>query len=272
MDKNQKSDIKRIECGNISIAYKDAGSGEPFVLIMGFCGTMNMWSEKLLKGLAESFRVIVFDNRGMGETSSSEEDFSIELFAEDTNNLIKNLFQEKVNLLGFSMGSNIALQLALDHPDKVKRLILFAGDCGGEKAVMPSRKTLDLLADNSGTPRGRGERLLKLMFSDEWMKEHPRLGEYFPRIQEQSPPESVAKQFKAIMQWKGVFHKLKDIDVPALLVTGTQDLLTPPENSVIIASEIAPSWLIRFVSSGHGFMYQHPEETVQVIKTFINCT
>jgi pimeloyl-ACP methyl ester carboxylesterase len=100
---------------DINMSYRIYGDGYPLLLIMGYGGTMNLWEERFLRSLSKKYKVIVFDNRGMGETSSGHKDFTIEQFAEDTYELMDALMIERAHVLGWSMGASIAQELALNQ-------------------------------------------------------------------------------------------------------------------------------------------------------------
>ena len=89
-------------------------------------GFKDLWDQRFLQNLASQFRVVIFDNRGMGETTlgDTHKNTSIVQFANDTAGLMDALGFKKASVLGWSMGGFIAQELALNHPDKVDRLIL----------------------------------------------------------------------------------------------------------------------------------------------------
>ena len=131
--KIQDIPAKKVHVGDIDIAYKTFGKGDPILLINGYSFTMDSWDPTLLETLASNHTVIVFDNRGIGNTTSgSEQKFSIALFANDTAGLLEALNIKKADVLAWSMGGRIAQELTLNYPDKVGKLILYAIGCGGE--------------------------------------------------------------------------------------------------------------------------------------------
>ena len=192
-----------IPVGDIDIAYQAFGEGEPLMLLMGYSGTMDLWAPEVLQELATHYKLIIFDNRGMGKTTASDKEFTIELFTDDTAGLLDALDIERAHVLGWSMGTYIAQELALRRPDKVNKLILYAADCGGQEAIQPSPAVLEMLADMSGTPQVRGERLLRLLFPLKWLEEHPDPRTYFPMPTETSSPANMERQYKAMDNWTG---------------------------------------------------------------------
>lgn len=97
--------MQKVKVGDIEVAYREYGAGFPLVKIVGFASTMDGGDPELVAALAERFRVITFDNRGMGETSAGTRPFEIEQFAEDTAGLMDALGIERAHVFGISMGA-----------------------------------------------------------------------------------------------------------------------------------------------------------------------
>jgi pimeloyl-ACP methyl ester carboxylesterase len=258
-----------VPVGDINIAYRALGQGEPVVLIMGYGATMDVWDPHFLENLSSKYRVIVFDNRGMGNTTAPPGNFSIAQFANDTAGLMTALGIDKAHVLGWSMGSFVAQEMAIRHPEKVNKIILYAGDCGGKEAVAPSPEVLKDLSDSSGSPEESGMRLLNLLFPKDWLATQPAFYKWFPIPKETSLPENIERQMQAIATWPGTYEQLGSIKSPALVVTGTEDVVTPPENAFILAQKINGSWLVQFNGAGHGLMYQYPDRLAKIIEDFI---
>ncbi len=87
---------------------------------------------------------------------------------------------EKADILGWSMGSFIAQELAIRYPERVNKIILYAGDCGGKEAVMPSPRALKDLSNTTGFPEERGMRLFNLLFPKDWLSKQPAFYKWFP--------------------------------------------------------------------------------------------
>ena len=124
---------KKIVVGDIETGYRIFGNGTPLLLIPGFSMTMDMWDQSMLKKLSANHTVILFDNRGIGTTTANNgnRSYTIEQLANDTSGLIDVLkIRKPVDVLGLSMGGFIAQELALSHPEKVNKLIIFASSCG----------------------------------------------------------------------------------------------------------------------------------------------
>jgi len=265
----KKIKLEKAHVADIDVAYSVFGTGYPLVLIMGYSGTMDLWQPRVLAALARRYRVIIFDNRGMGETSSSEKPFSIEQFADDTAGLLDALGIKQAHILGWSMGTNIALEFTLRYPEKVNELILYAADCGGKEAIQPSAEVVQAMTDTSGTEEERGMRMLKTLFPEKWLKVNPDPGKYFPPVTESSSPENIRRQWDAMMKWAGAYSRLKQIRQRTLLITGADDVSTPPANSLMLAGEVPGARLVQINGAGHGLMYQYPEEFSKTLLLFL---
>ena len=269
-----KSECKTVFVNGVDLAYVIYGNGTPMILCMGYAGTMDMWSPELIDRLAEDHQVIVFDYRGMGLSGPTESNYTMQILADDTKGLMDALNISRADVLGWSMGTYVAQNLVLTYPDAVDHLILYAGDCGGTEYIQPAPSVESALANTSGTSEERGMRLLKLILPEEWMAKHPDIMSYFPQVTETSPAESVEQQYLAIGEWveNGTYASLPEISSPTLILTGTEDILTPPENSFILGERINGLWVVQMKGGGHGVMYQYPAEMSAIIRTFIETT
>ncbi len=265
----EKGVTKMVAVGDIEVAYRIFGEGDPLLLIMGYSGTMDLWAPEMIRELASEYKVIIFDNRGMGRTTASDKKFTIELFADDTRGLLDALGIESAYVLGWSLGTYIAQELTLRYPDRVEKLILYAGDCGGKEAIYPGPEIMDALADASSSSQERGEKLLATLFPEKWLKEHPDPRTYFPKVTETSSPENIKRQYQSWQNWKGSYSRLSSITQPTLLITGADDVNTPWQNSLIMIDLIPGAWLVQLEDGGHGVMYQYPEKLSRIVLTFL---
>ncbi|MFH1199128.1 MAG: alpha/beta hydrolase [Candidatus Omnitrophota bacterium] len=265
----EKIKTQLVKVDDCTLGYKTFGQGYPLVMITGYSATMDMWDARVLSKLARRYKVIIFDNRGMGASTASNKEFSIKLFADDTAGLFKALNIKQANVLGYSMGASIALEFTLKYPEMANKLILYAGNCGGKEPVSPTPENMQKLIDTSGTPEERGKRLLRLLLPEQWLKDNPDPAKYLPKITETSSMVIIDRQTKALTTWEGCYSRLPDIIQPVLLITGTEDVVTPAENSLILANRIPLAWLAQIKGGGHGLMYQSPRKFSKVILAFL---
>ena len=264
---------QKVRVGDIDIAYKQLGNGSdiPIVLIAGGGTTMDMWNPTLLKELSSNQTVIIFDNRGAGESTIGAGEFSISQFANDTAGLLNELKIDKADVLGHSMGSFIAQELALMSPDRINSLVLSGSSCGGKDAIPPSREVIQAFAGstNSSSPILE-ERIISLLYPPDWFKANPDYQNYQPIPEESVSPQVLKGQFEAVTNWEGTCVNLSKITQPTLVIVGTEDVFTPAANSLMIVDRIPSAWLIQIREAGHGLMNQYPDQFNRIVSTFLH--
>jgi pimeloyl-ACP methyl ester carboxylesterase len=239
---------------------------------------MDAWDPTILRDLSSKHTVIIFDNRGVGNTTAGTKPFSIIQFANDIASLLDALKIQKADVLGFSMGTFIAQQLTLFHPEKVNRLVLYAASCGGKENIPQSPEVVKILSDLAYNRSHDLQKFLSVAFPLSWIKSHPN-NLSLPQSKELVPPDTNKQQFNIVEEWfatntvrSGVCGQLSKISVPTLVVTGTEDIAVPTANSLIIAQKIPGAWLVQIKGAGHGLMYQYPEKLSTVLQTFLTTT
>jgi len=278
---------KKVQVGDIDIAYKMSGKGDPILLISGASSDMNAWEPSTLREISSNHTVIVFDNRGVGNTTTGTKPFSIQQLANDTAGLLDALKIQKVDVLGYSLGSFVAQQLSVTHPEKVNRLILVAASCGGKESVPPSPQVVEFFSEMVNksinnipiTPQDV-KMILSIPMGSAWMKLHPDFLESVPEAKDLFsgiPPNTIMQQTAASNQWQatnwtGVCGELTKSSIPTLVITGTDDNNVRTPNSLIIASKIPGAWLIQIKDAGHALFVQYPDKVNKVLQTFLSTT
>ena len=272
--------LEKVHVGDIDIAYKMFGKGDPILLIQGVGGSMDDWEPSILRELSSNHTVIIFDNRGVGNTTTGTKQFSIQQFANDTAGLLDALKIQKANVLGHSMGSFIAQQFALTHPEKVNRLVLVASTCGGKEGIPNSPEDLELdkkilssIVNNTPIEPQEIKTGVSHSFGPTWIKLHPNFLETIPTNPKDLLPSSMTldtymQQNNIVQNWKstnwsGVCSQLPNISKPTLVMTGTEDGAIPTANSLIIAEKIPGAWLVQIPAAAHSLMDQYPDKLVK---------
>jgi pimeloyl-ACP methyl ester carboxylesterase len=267
---------KKINVGDIKIAYKTFGNGPPIILVSGSANVMDVWSSYFLQELSKNHKVVIFDNRGVGNTTEGTNPFSIVQFANDTAGLMDILKIQKADILGFSIASFIAQQIALLHSQKVDHLILYGASCGGQEGVPQNDAVVKTLSNFVNNRISDSNALLSATFPVKWMKEHPDFFKVFTTSPEIVPSSTLKIQFDLVerwlsINWSGVCNQISKIIQPILIITGTEDVAVPANNSLILVQKIPNSWLVQ-KGAGHGLMYQYPEKFTAIVKTFLEQT
>jgi len=257
-----------VQVGDISISYKVFGSGDPLVMITGYSTTKDTWQPLFLQALASKYKVVVFDNRGMGNTTAGTKPFTIDQFGDDTAGLIEALGFGQANVLGWSIGGDIALSLVVNHPDKVIKLVSYAGDCGGtQKVNAPKYKNiLKSLQDVNA----KAKYLLAALYPGWYMEANPDYAAQFPWPRELSSVDSIQKQNQAYETWAGVYDQLPSISRPVLVSGGDLDVSTPWANAPILYNRIPGAKVAEFKGAGHGLQYMYPYDYSYQIMQFLS--
>ncbi len=259
----------RVRVDDINVAYRVFGEGHPLLLIMGYASTMDLWELALINSLASQYQVIIFDNRGMGDSELGNRAFSIEQFCKDTAQLMDALGIQQAHVLGWSMGSLVAQELVLNYPLKVNKLVLYATYANAE-LFPPNPEVIQRLTDMSGTPQERGMRFISALFPDSWLQANSeRVREIFFRPMGSISEESTRQQAMAISSWGGSVERLNKISHPVLLISGVEDALVPAQNSCFVRDHISTAQLELIAHSGHGLMFQYPDVFCEKIVNFL---
>ena len=269
--------IPKIKVDDINIYYEIHGKGIPLIFIMGQSGHVKHFKSSLLFRdfemlIFKKFKTIIFDNRGIGQTDDGDKQYTIKTLADDVAGLIDTLKFGRVNILGFSMGGMIAQELIIDYPEKVEKAVIGSTHCGRPKYIMPS---MELFSGKSPFQEGvTPEEVIKsqipLVYSAGFIKTHPDYIESIIQnyISHPVPLEVHRKQVNAVLRFKS-HRRLKNIQVPTLILHGKQDLLVPPQNAEILADLIPGAKIKLFENSGHGLVTEHVEAIMDVIIDFI---
>lgn len=261
--------IKYVDVGTDRIAYKESGSGYPLLMCMGYSGTMDLWQPKVIDRLSDHFRVIMYDYPGMGYSTTQDTAFSIKGLAANAAHFLEAIHVEQAHVLGWSMGTNVAQELALNYPQLIKKVVLYAGDCGDTIAIEPPQWVVDIMTDEAPDPYD----LLRILFPDAWFAAHPDPQEYFPELTETSDPAIIAMQWEAFTKWNeaggGTADRLSSFTQEVLLLTGDQDVSTPTANSYILLDSIPKASLVLLEGCGHGAMFQLPEKFSDYVLAFL---
>jgi len=264
--------LPMIEVDGARIVYRRIGKGQPLVVLNGFGATSADWDPSFIDRLASSNELILLNNRGIGGSIDDGQPFDIAKLAADAAHVIEALGIERASVMGWSMGGFIAQALGLNYADRVDKLVLLSTDSGGIEADLASPDVWSELVDTSGTPNEQARRLLFLLFpTDAAESFYSEFGDIVAAARAQVSTELLHRQAAAMDAWhqNGVASQLREIRVPALIATGTEDIVIPASNALKLVSAIPGAWLARFPHSGHAFIAQYPRALADLINSFL---
>ena len=280
---------KKVHVGDIDIGYKILGKGEPILLFNGASDSMDAWDPSFLTGISSNHTVIVFDQRGIGNSTVGSKPYTYPQLANDTAGLLDALKIPKADVMGYSLGGHMTQAFTISHPEKVNRLILVASSCGGKDSIPKPPEFKKLQADvvNKSLYNIPITQELKALnaaaLGSGWVKLHPEsvdIPANTTSLQQLKPgltPEIANKQKNLGIwentNWSGACDEEAKLAKPTLVITGTDDNdYMPHGNALILASKIPGAWLIQIKDAGHAVMNQYPEEIGKIVNTFLSTT
>ena len=263
-----------VRANGIDIYYEVQGEGRPLVLIAGLSYTHWQW-HRMAPELARHVQVILFDNRGVGQTEKPPGPYSAEMMAEDTAGLLEALGIERAAVMGHSMGGFVAQALALSRPQMVDALILASTNFGGPNHVPITQEAMAVLSDTSGDMVERFRRGLTVSTAPGFAEDNPAMIERWLAYRASHPIEPGPYQAQlavgmGLLSEEAAFEKrLPQLDIPALILFGAHDRVVPPENAALLADRIPDSHVQFLPDAGHFFPIEAPEEAVQAVVDFL---
>jgi pimeloyl-ACP methyl ester carboxylesterase len=266
-----------IEADGIRFAYRRFGNpeGVPLVFNSHILGNLDSWDPSVTDGLAQGRQVILFDNAGVA-SSSGEVPQTFEGMARNAGIFIDALGLETVDILGFSIGSMVAQNIALVRPGLVRKLVLVgSGPRNGDSIPLTTESQaiftnqygnlddfwIDGLFAASPTSQAAGRAFLK--------RRDARVEDRDIPINDKVQPA----QFAALQEWgKPIgerFAYLKDIKIPVLIAGGKSDIIFYTINSFYLQQNLPNAQLIVYPDAAHGSLFQFPELFVEHTSMFL---
>jgi len=243
------------------IAWERRGSGPPLLLIHGLGYGRWGW-EPVVAPLARSFDVLLFDNRGIGESDAPPGPYTAAQMASDAVQVLDEAGVERAHVLGTSLGGMVAQELALAHPARVDKLVLACTTPGGARAHPTPEQTMRLL-ENGATLRDFVENALE---PDPRAALVERILEH--RLATAQPPEAWMAQAAAGAGFDA-YERAGSIAAPALVLHGEGDVVVDPRNAALLAGLLPHASLELFPGTGHLFFWQQPERFVGLVEDFL---
>src|SRR5262245_29988970 len=242
-----------LHLGSHTAWYDEHGSGQPLLLIPGLGASRFAWW-KQIDPLSRRYRVISFDNRDAGDSGHATEPYSIGELAEDAAQTLAALNLGPTHVMGWSMGTFIAQELTIRHPDLVNRLILVAGTAGGPAQERPAPEIAAMLRRIESEPiETRVRRTYPLLAGPDYMRQHPEDLDRIVWSQSEKPMSFVCyqRQLGAVMSWHGVAHRLCRVPAPTRVIPGHLEPVIPYPNGQFIAGQIPGAVLSTYAGVGH---------------------
>jgi len=273
----EQTTIRRVAAENgIEYAYRDRGASEvPLVLLQHFRGNLDNWDPALIDALAAERRVVAFDNVGVAGTSGRTPS-TVEAMAHDALAFVDALGLERIDLLGFSIGSFVAQEIALVRPDLLRRLVLASAAPQGASgmhgwapdviAAVGGRQPnpqgyLDVFFAHTDSSRQAGQEAARRIFGRTADRDEP------------TSWQTRQAQYDAICAWgipnHALLERVTGVQLPVFVANGDSDPMIPPRYSYLLAGLLPDARLKLYPDSAHGFLFQHHAEFAADVHAFL---
>jgi len=252
--------------------FEEHGSGFPLLLINGLGSDHMEWMHQL-PAFAPYYRVIVFDNRGIGKTDVPPGPYTTAQMADDAAALLRFLGIAQSHVLGVSLGGMIAQEVALRHPDLVEGLLLGCTAPGKKLSVRSSPEAKEAFSLAKGEdPEADLRRMIPFLYSDECIRERSEEIEGFihRRIANPAPREGYLAQASAAVT-HDASSRLGKIRARTFVIAGDHDRLVPWENSIRLAGRIPCVKLVVLPGAPHRLFAETADAFNREVLHFLNC-
>jgi pimeloyl-ACP methyl ester carboxylesterase len=268
---------QRVVAGNgIDYAYRDLGDGDvPLVLLQHFRGNLDNWDPALIDALAAGRRVVAFDNVGVGASTGSTPN-TIEAMAHDAIAFLEAMEFQRVDLLGFSIGSFVAQEMALIRPDLLRRLVLASSAPQGAAGMHGwAPEVIGAVGQPETSPQG----YLEVFFAPTATSleaGQQAAGRIFGRTgdrDEATTWQTRQAQYDAVCAWgipnHALLQRVAAIELPAFVANGDSDPMILPRYSHLLAGLLPDARVKIYPDSAHGFLFQHHQEFAADVHAFL---
>jgi pimeloyl-ACP methyl ester carboxylesterase len=269
---------RRVEANGIEYAYRDLGKGDvPVVLLQHFRGNLDNWDPALVDALAADRRVVAFDNVGVGATTGTTPS-SVQAMAHGAIAFVEALDLGRVDLLGFSLGSFVAQEIALIRPDLVRRVVLASSAPQGASGM---HGWAPGVIRAIGQPETSPEEYLSVFFAptntshEAGQQAIERI--FLTRTTEHDAPttwQTRQAQYDAICTWgipnHSLLQRVAAIEAPVLVANGDGDPMILPRYSHLLAGLLPDARVTIYPDSAHGFLFQHHSRFAADVNSFLS--
>jgi pimeloyl-ACP methyl ester carboxylesterase len=269
---------RRVTAGNaIDYAYRDVGASDvPLVLLQHFRGNLDNWDPELIDALAADRRVVTFDNVGVAATTGTTPN-TVEAMARDAIAFVDAMDFDRIDLLGFSIGSFVAQEIALIRPDLLRRVVLASAAPRGAAGMHGWAP--DVIAAVGGpepNPQGYVDVFFAPTDTSRQAGMHAAERIFGGRQTGRDEPTSWQTrqaQYDAVCAWGIPNHALLErvtaIDLPVFVANGDSDPMILPRYSYLLAGLLPNAQVTIYPDSAHGFLFQHNRQFAADVHAFL---
>jgi len=257
-----------IKINDADFYYELHGKGHPLILIAGYTCDHMYWMQQV-GPLSEHFQVLIFDNRASGQTKDDDRELSAELMADDAMALADSLNLKNPHIIGSSMGGNIAQQVAIRHPEKIKKLGLLVTTSKWRVAMLKGLLSGIAIRENDMPFDAQFDSMLAWVFGDKFLSNDGNISLLKILVLNNPYPQSISdqkRQARVLLDFDSR-NSLDKIKSPTLVMNADEDILSLHQESQFLTDNITKAKLHTF-KCAHGVSAEQPVELVRIILDF----
>jgi pimeloyl-ACP methyl ester carboxylesterase len=261
-------EVQRVMVNGVNLAVEVRGEGPAILLVHGYPLDRTMWADQV--GGLDGYRRIVPDLRGMGRSDAPDLGYGMSIYADDLAALLDTLGVDDVILCGFSMGGYVAFEFLRRWRQRVRALVLVSTRAEADTAEgRRARDAAAALARESGAG-AVAESMLGKMLTPATLKGFPDLGERVRALMAATPVPGIVGALSAMRDRPDSMDLLPTLEkIPALVVVGEEDQLTPPDRARAMAKALPDARLVVIPGAAHLTTMEKPEEVTRAIGEFV---
>jgi 3-oxoadipate enol-lactonase len=255
--------------GTVKLHWECTGEGPAVLLVAGQGMTTDGWWATT-PVLARSFRVITFDHRDTGGSSRVSLPYSVAQMADDAMAVLDAAGEQRAHVYGISLGSLVAQEVALRHPDRIEALVLGASSAGGWGAYKPSAaspaQTFIVRAGTMGAEEAEWA-AVPYTYAERTRRFHPEriIADLSHRLSALPEPLGYMHQAAAVAA-HDTYDRLNQITAPTLVVHGEEDIFVPPANALVLAEKIPGAEVQVWRDAAHMYLIDEPRADQEIAR------
>jgi pimeloyl-ACP methyl ester carboxylesterase len=266
-----RSKVPKVKVGDINMYYEIHGKGEPLVFIDG-CNMCHKVLYHHVPVYAKEFKVISYDNRGVGKSDKPDIPYSLELMAKDLAGLMDVIGINKAHLMGYSMGGRIAEEMAMNYPDKIISLVLVCPVTWSvelhNQPILPKEEELKAWYTRPAEIKARN--FVENVLSQEFLGKNPKLKEKLVETiaRGYGPPHAQYWHFYASRTCDN-YARLPQINAPTLIISGSADKTVTPDNIRLLKAKLPDAELVMMENMPHFLFVEGFDEFNRIVLDFL---
>ncbi len=251
----------------LALDVHEQGEGPLVILIAGGFMDMDQWAP-VAEALSNSYRVVRYDQRGIGESDQPTEGYTVDQFAEDAVNLIRTLEAGPAVLVGNSLGGTVAMGAAFAAPELVRGVVTCATSAGPTGPPTPP-ETMQYMMRGAQLPVPQAAAaMMDILFATDFIDEHPdMLDDAVEKRSKGAPMIATLGPLQSALIFDPI-ERLKTLNIPMLVLHGEEDVLVLPDHAQLLA-DAAGSQSQLIPDAGHALVVEQSNAVVEALETFL---